>query len=83
MTIIAVDFDGTLVEHQYPAIGPDVPGAFETLRQVQEAGAHLILWTMRDGDHLAAAVELCQDRGLVLWGINRNPEQQWTTSPKV
>ncbi len=32
--IIAVDFDGTIVEHKYPAIGKELPFAIETLRKV-------------------------------------------------
>lgn len=46
--IIAIDFDGTCVEHEYPEVGPDVPGAAEWLRRFAELGAKLILWTMRD-----------------------------------
>lgn len=29
---IAVDFDGTIVEHRYPAIGRELPFAIETLK---------------------------------------------------
>ena len=31
---IAVDFDGTIVEHRYPEIGPEIPFATETLKMV-------------------------------------------------
>ncbi len=44
---IAVDFDGTIVDHQFPEIGKAVPGAFDWLKRFKEAGATLILWTMR------------------------------------
>lgn len=30
--LIAVDFDGTIVEHKYPAIGKELPFAIETLK---------------------------------------------------
>ena len=30
--IIAVDFDGTIVEHRYPKIGEERPFAIETLK---------------------------------------------------
>ncbi len=36
--LIAVDFDGTLVEHRYPEIGRELPFAFETLRMLQKEG---------------------------------------------
>jgi len=81
--IIAVDFDGTIVEHQYPQIGPDVPGAFEWLHKLQGAGALLMLWTMRDGNTLAAAVDHCEAHGVTFWGINRNLGQaSWSQSAK-
>ncbi len=81
--IVAVDFDGTLVEHQYPQIGPDVPGAFEWLHKLKDAGALLMLWTMRDGASLAEAIEHCAARGIGFWGVNRNAGQaSWSQSPK-
>lgn len=80
--LIACDFDGTVVEHQYPDIGLPVPGALETLREAQELGARIMLWTMRDGSELDAAVAYMTAGGIKLFGINRNPETDWTTSPK-
>ena len=44
---IAIDFDGTIVDHRFPEIGKPVPGAFEWMKKFKEAGAKLILWTMR------------------------------------
>jgi hypothetical protein len=82
---IAIDFDGTVVEHEYPRIGAEVPHAFMWLRNFQEAGARLILWTMRGyGSGLTEAVEFCRSHGIEFYGINSNPEQvEWTTSPKA
>ena len=81
---IAVDFDGTCVEHNYPAIGMDVEGAVEVLRELNKHGHRIILNTMRSGQRLEAAVRWFRDRKIELWAVNRNPEQeQWTTSPKV
>ena len=82
--IIAVDFDGTCVEHNYPAIGMEVEGAVEVLRAINKRGHRIILNTMRSGEKLDAAVKWFSDRKIVLWSVNRNPEQEeWTTSPKV
>lgn len=82
--VIAVDFDGTLVQHEYPGIGDPVPYAFETLRRCVERGALVILWTMRSGTNLADAVATCEDHGLKLHGVNENPAQHsWTKSPKA
>lgn len=82
--IIAVDFDGTCVEHEYPSVGMDVEGAVETLRALNNKGHKLILFTMRSGDKLEKAVKWFKDRNIELWAVNKNPEQkEWTESPKV
>ena len=87
--VIAVDFDGTIVEHKYPAIGREKPFAVETLLDLAADGHKLILWTARDGKLLDEAVEWCRKRGLVFYGINSNkpvgymfPDNK-TTSSKV
>ena len=50
--IIAVDFDGTIVEHKYPKIGKEIPFAIATLKHLQQDGHKLILWTVRENDLL-------------------------------
>ena len=82
--VIAIDFDGTCVEHDYPAVGLEVEGAVETLRALIKRGHKLILFTMRSGEKLEAAVRWFRDRKIELWAVNENPEQRsWTSSPKV
>ena len=82
--IIAIDFDGTCVEHDYPAVGLEVEGAVETLRALNKRGHRLILFTMRSGEKLEAAERWFRDRKIELWAVNENPEQRsWTASPKV
>ncbi len=87
--VIAVDFDGTIAQHVFPKIGEPVFGAFAWMRKFQDAGAKLILYTMRSdgqnaGNVLSEAVEFCRKNGIEFWGINSNPEQlEWTTSPKA
>ena len=82
--VIAIDFDGTCVEHDYPAVGLEVEGAVETLRALSKRGHRLILFTMRSGEKLEAAVRWFRDRKIELWAVNENPEQRsWTTSPNV
>lgn len=81
--IIAIDFDGTCVMHEYPKIGPPVPLALETLWELQSLGHLLILWTMRSGPTLQDAVDYLTRKGVVLYGVNHNPTQdEWTESPK-
>ena len=69
---IAVDFDGTIVEHKYPAIGKEKPFAIETLKQLADEGNKLILWTSRDGELLQEALDFCHKRGLDFYGVNCN-----------
>jgi len=73
---IAIDFDGTIVEHEYPKIGKSLPFVFETLKALQKAGHLLILWTYRSGKELEEAVEFCQKKGIEFYAINKNyPEE--------
>jgi hypothetical protein len=80
--IVGVDFDGTLVEHMYPQIGREVDGAFAWLHRLQAAGVKLMLWTMRSDQPLTEAVAYCADRGITFWGVNKNPDQSWSSSAK-
>jgi len=87
--IVAVDFDGTIVEHRFPEIGEPVPGAIEWLKKFDDAGIKIILWTMRsdknpqDRHFLTEAMMFCQMKGIKLYGANKNPGQDWSTSPKA
>lgn len=70
--IIAVDFDGTIVEHKYPAIGKEMLFAFSTLRALQSKGHRIILWTYRKGDKLQEAVDFCKENGFEFYAVNEN-----------
>lgn len=76
--IIAVDFDGTIVEHAYPKIGREMVFAFETLKALQNKGHKIILWTFRTGAMLDEAVEFCRQKGLEFYAVNNNyPEEDF------
>lgn len=72
--VIAVDFDGTIVEHEYPAIGRERPGAVRVLRRLQDEipDLRLILWTVREGDLLDQALRWCEQRDLHFYAVNSN-----------
>lgn len=81
--MIAIDFDGTIVEHQFPAIGDPIPGAFDVLKELQEAGHRLILWTCRedfghliDKQYLKDAIDFCEKNGIVFDAINEGIEEE-------
>lgn len=74
--VIAVDFDGTIVEHKYPAIGEEIPFATETLKMLIKDRHKLILWSVREGKLLEEAVEWCRKRGVEFYAVNRDyPEE--------
>jgi hydroxymethylpyrimidine pyrophosphatase-like HAD family hydrolase len=83
--ILAIDFDGTIVEHRYPKIGEPLPGALETLRDLKAAGHRLILWTCRedqgyliDKQYLSDAVKFCEENGVVFDAVNETlPEEEF------
>lgn len=83
---IAVDFDGTIVEHEYPSIGREKLFAFQTLIELQRRGARLILWTFRSGRELEEAVKYCKYNGVEFYAVNSNyPEEVYddTISRKI
>lgn len=82
--VIAVDFDGTIVEHRFPEIGTGSSGALMYLRKWRDMGIKLILWTMRDKDYLKDAVRWCKERGLEFDAVNEGiGDSEWTTSNKA
>lgn len=74
--VIAVDFDGTIVEHKFPEIGKEMLFAFATMKALQAKGHKLILWTIRTGELLNDAVNYCKTNGVEFYAVNKNyPEE--------
>ena len=74
---IAIDFDGTIVEHRYPQIGPEIPFATDTLKMLMQDRHRLFLWTVREGKLLEEAVEWCRQRGVEFYAVNQDyPEEE-------
>lgn len=81
--IIAIDFDGTCVTHEYPKVGQDI-GAIPILKELVKQKHQLILLTMRSGKELEDAIQWFKDNDIPLYSVNENPTQNdWTKSPKV
>lgn len=79
---IAVDFDGTIVEHRYPEIGDELPFAIDTLKMLIKDRHKVILWTVREGKLLDDAVNWCRERGVEFYAINREyPEETTKSNP--
>jgi len=75
-SIIAVDFDGTIVDDAYPKIGKPKLFALDTLKKLQNNGHRIILWTVRSGKSLDKAVDFCREKGIEFYAVNKNyPEE--------
>ena len=75
--IIAVDFDGTLVEDKFPEIGEIKSKTWRMMRTARGQGAKIILWTSRDHQNLEDAIEFCKQQGFEFDAVNENlPECQ-------
>lgn len=84
-TIVAVDFDGILCEDKFPEIGRPKYEMISFVREMQDAGVEVILWTSRIGDKLREAVEWCEDRGLHFTSVNTNSPsnlEEYKTDPR-
>lgn len=75
MALIACDFDGTLVEHDYPCIGKEKPLAIKTLQDLIIAGHQIILWTCRDGEDLMEAMRWLENNGVYVSAANKNIDE--------
>lgn len=70
--IIAVDFDGTLCENNWPEIGRENRKMLKVLPLLRKLGVLLVLWSCREEDDLADAVEWCRERGVEFDAANEN-----------
>ena len=72
--LIAVDFDGTLCEHEYPAIGEANWELINAIKQATRNNHKIILWTCRSGHYLEQAVAWCKEQGLEIASVNEDIE---------
>lgn len=82
--VIAVDFDGTIVEHQFPQIGEMRPGAKDVLQALHKRGVRLIIWTCRSGRFLDEAIAWLRNNDIPFDAVNQNlPSLGFETSAKI
>lgn len=82
--IIAIDFDGTLVTNDFPAIGEIKPDVVEWVREQNERGATIILFTTRQNKKLREARDFCESNNIPIDYYNENPDWlPFETSGKV
>lgn len=82
--ILAIDFDGTIVKHEFPKIGELMPGAAYTIRRLAAAGHTIIIWTCRNGEYEEAAKKFLEDNNIPYHYINENISNlSFKTSNKI
>ena len=82
---IALDFDGTVVKHEYPYIGEENKPCVDVLKRwIEDFNIGIILDTMRSGKELEEALKWFEERDIPLYGVGKHPTQhKWTKSPKA
>ena len=89
--VIAVDFDGTCVTHDFPNTGIDI-GAEIVIDYLINNGCNIICISMRSDEHketvgidtIQAVRDWFKVHGLKLYSINDNPNQnKWSKSRKI
>lgn len=72
MNIIAIDFDGTIVEDKFPKIGELKEGALETINALKCEGYYIIIWTCRTGEKMLEAEIFLRKMGVMFDSLNES-----------
>lgn len=73
---ICVDFDSTMVNSNYPEIISENDNCSEILKRwIKEYNVGIILDTLRGGEDLEMAINWCNEKGIELYGVGKNPNQ--------
>jgi hypothetical protein len=83
--ILAIDFDVTIVDHEYPLIGKLKPNAKEIINKLYNDGYKIIIWTCRYVDKdILLVKEFLSDNKIQYHKINENIEcNGFNPYPKV
>lgn len=93
--ILAIDFDGTIAEHEFPYIGAPKKNAVEVINRLYKQGFQIIVWTCRTTQFhgrfpkdaqptIFHVKEWLEKHGIPFHTINNNvPEIYFQPVPKV
>lgn len=70
--VLGIDFDGTINFGKWPEVGPANIQLIDLLKKRQAIGDKLILWTCRESNDLAVAIDFCKSYGLEFDAVNDN-----------
>lgn len=72
--ILAIDFDGTIVENAWPKIGTMRKDADKYILRLKKAGFTIIIWTCREGKDQEDAIQFLKDNNIPFDYVNENPQ---------
>jgi hypothetical protein len=84
--VLAIDFDGTIVDHAFPDIGEIKPDAKEIINRLYEEGYYICVWSCRTGFNLIDAVNWLNDNGIQYHKFNEGPPLEcvgFSSHPKI
>ena len=82
--ILAIDFDGTIVENEFPKIGKLLPYAKEIINKLYDEGYFIIIWSCRGGTELVTAYQFLRKNGIIFNKFNENyPDLGFKPFPKI
>ena len=76
--IIAVDFDGTIHDGQWPGIGRPLPDAREEINALHAEGHYIIIWTCREGQRQTEMVNWLLEQDIHFDRVNDHRPDQVT-----
>jgi hypothetical protein len=72
--IIAIDFDGTIAEVDFPSIVKPKSGAKKYINKLYSEGHHIVIWTCRSDGDLLKAIEFLNEQGIWFHDVNSHHE---------
>ena len=72
--IVAIDFDGTIVEDTWPTIGNLRPDVLRVIKRLRDNGDNIVIWTCRQGKDLSDAIKFLDKNDIPYDAINENVE---------
>ena len=84
--VIAIDFDGTIVEHKFPDIGKLLPNAKKAISALYHFGFYIIIYTCRGGVEVVEMIKFLDFKKVPYHKINENAPFEmikFKPSPKI
>ena len=74
--VIAIDFDNTIFEDEYPYVGEPIEGAIDVINKYYNQGHTIIIWTCREDDAAEEAILALEREGAKYHYFNNNDPER-------